>query len=202
LPTFGPDNYARVLPTAVVPVVTGPDTALLPLPNGLHLTFLVEGAAVPGLDARLRSSWAGIRTDFAHPEAPSSARSDGTSLWLEAGSVRIRLGIPENSSVTQSVVDRAPLRVARLYSVVVNARGDSCAECLLVRDIDGQLLLEQMECSIAEAPEPSLHSLQPAALCARSSNLNEPRSVDSPVSGLTISAEPPPMPCTASADKP
>src|SRR5262249_51853973 len=110
--------------------------------------FSLVGAAIPGMAAHERVAWESVTTSFREDEHESQARIKASSLHLEGGGVVVSLAIPDGASVVCQQEDSAAFRYARLYSLVVNSSGDSCAECLMIRDIEGYSLIQQEPCDI------------------------------------------------------
>ncbi len=146
-------NVCRPRPPWVVPVLTGANRAVLPLPDGQALHFLLRGPAVPGTDAHEPAAWDSIAARFRPtPEAPWAIQ-DARRLHLAAGNVRLSLGIPEGATVLSHKEDVSSLRTSTLYSLVVNKRGDEHAEALVVHEIDGCSILRKGPCAIELAEE-------------------------------------------------
>jgi len=131
------------------------------LPDGttLHLTLL--GPPLPGLDARERVAWGSVTTRFRPRTAVPRAIQAAGRLHLVAGTVVLTLGLPPCSTLESQVIDRAPLRSAHLYSLVVNAFGETCAEILTIHDIDGRPVIRQSPCSIEIVHEGSASRTPP-----------------------------------------
>jgi hypothetical protein len=152
LPAMAGWNFERPPPAFPAPAVTGPDSAVLPLADGRVLHFTLAGPEVPCLGARQRAAWDRVVTAFGRPARAPRAVQGVSLLQLQAGAVTLRLGIPDGASVTALVEDRAPFRRARLYSLVVNNRGESCAEELVVNDLEGRSLMDKAPCGIEIIP--------------------------------------------------
>jgi proteasome lid subunit RPN8/RPN11 len=148
LPAMALENYQRPVTWPLVPFVTAPDLAELPLPDGTTLHFNLLGPPLPGSDARERMAWSSIATRFRQPALVPRAVVRTGALHLVGGPVVLSLGLPPGCSVESQVVDRAPLRSARLYSLVVNSAGLAYAVALTVHDIDGASLIQHGPCPI------------------------------------------------------
>jgi proteasome lid subunit RPN8/RPN11 len=152
LPAMAEWNFERPVCAPIVPAVTGRDTAVLPLPDGRQLHFTLVGPEVPGLGAWERVEWSSIRTGFGRSRARPRALQERNRLRLEAGAVRLVLGVPEGAGVHSHVVDSAPLKTAQLYSVVVNNRGDCYAEVVIVHDVAGRSVIQKGRCAVEVVP--------------------------------------------------
>jgi proteasome lid subunit RPN8/RPN11 len=146
LPAMAAWNFERSKPAASAPVVTGPDTAVLPLPDGRARVLTLRGPWIADLGAYAPVEWAGIRVRFGAGERRAVVE-DGAVL-LEGGGVTLELGIPEGASVDCAKADPAGTRVAKLYSLVVNARGEAVAERLVVTELGAETLFDQRECGV------------------------------------------------------
>lgn len=149
LPAMAAWSFKRLPARVLAPTVTGPDEAVLPMADGHVLTFMLLGPPIPGVEANERAAWTSIHTHFVEtsPQEPQ-ARHTAIHLHLEGGGMAVTLAVPEGASISCRKEDFAPLRVACLYSLVVNSRGEACAEALFVYDIDGQCLTQQEACEI------------------------------------------------------
>lgn len=148
LPAMAPWNFQRPGAAIRAPTVIAPDAAILPTADGQVMRFSLVGAAIPGIDAHQRAAWDSITTSFGAAEHAPQARLEATHLHLEGSRVVVSLGIPEGASVSCQQEDNAPFRCAYLYSLVVNSAGERCAECLIIRDIEGHSLIQQEPCDI------------------------------------------------------
>lgn len=148
LPAMAASNFERPRAPVLAPIVTAPDAAVLPTMDGQALRFSLVGAAIPGMDAHERAVWESITTSFVEAAHEPQARLEAIHLHLEGSGVVVSLAIPEGASVICQKEDSAAFRYARLYSVVVNSAGESCAECLTIHDIEGRSLIQQKPCDI------------------------------------------------------
>lgn len=148
LPALAESAFRRPRPPWSVPVATGPDSALLPLPDGQALSFVLLGPPVPDVDGYEPAVWSQIVTTFRKPRKVPRAFQEGAQLHLEAGMTRLSLGVPSGASVLSGRKDIAIVRTATLFSLVVNARGDGYAETMIVREVDGQSWLDRKSCAI------------------------------------------------------
>src|SRR5262249_12879708 len=73
---------------------------------------------------------------------------DAGHLRLNGGGVVITLGLPEGATLTSRIIDLSPVRIACLYSLVVNRHRETYAEVLTVYDLDGQSFTEQHPCAV------------------------------------------------------
>jgi hypothetical protein len=62
--------------------------------------------------------------------------------------VVLTLGLPDRSTLESRLGDRAPVRWAHLYSLVVNTAGDAHLEVLTIHDMDGHSIIEHHPSSI------------------------------------------------------
>jgi proteasome lid subunit RPN8/RPN11 len=148
LPGMAEENFLRPLLRPTVPMVTGSDEAWLPLPDGRALAFTLAGPLISGLDARETARWSSVSTRFRERAAsPRAVQRDGY-LYLSGGSVVLILGLPGDATLSSRLVDPAPLRVATMFSLVVNVRGEAFATALTVHDLDGRTFTEMGPCTI------------------------------------------------------
>jgi hypothetical protein len=141
-------GFRRPPPLVRAPTVTGPDRALLPLPDGRTLSCTLVGPRLPDLPAYECLTWESVRVDFVGETARPRALLDGRALRLVGGGVRLRLGVPEGAIVMAHCLDAAPFREATLHSLVVNNRGETYAEALLLWDAEGATMQRQGPCEI------------------------------------------------------
>jgi proteasome lid subunit RPN8/RPN11 len=131
------------------PTLTGPDTARLPLADGHVVHFTLLGPSIPGLAAaHQRATWRAVSVDFRRAGQRPRATLTPPLLRLEAGGVAVSLLLPDGASITARREDAAPYRVARVYSLVINGRGETCAECLTTYEIGTECLTQQKPCAI------------------------------------------------------
>jgi proteasome lid subunit RPN8/RPN11 len=153
LPAMALENYRRPVTWPLVPFVAAPDEAQLPLPDGTTLQFSLVGPPLPGTDGRERMEWCSITTRFREPARVPRAVMGTGCLHLAGGPVVLSLGLPPRCTVESQIVDRAPLRSARLYSLVVNAAGEAYAVALAIHDLDGESVIQQGHCAIETVHE-------------------------------------------------
>jgi hypothetical protein len=128
--------------------------------------FTLEGSAVPGSETRRAVTWiARTAPEFRDWLATPKATLEDGRLRLEGGTCAITLDVPAGASVVVECEDRSVVRVAWLYSLVVNARGDSFAECLEVSDTPRGTREEMLACTI-ETFEPQRGAQQPVEIGA------------------------------------
>jgi hypothetical protein len=148
LPGMAEDNFVRPRIRDMAPAVTAGDEAWLPMLDGTALAFALAGPPIPGLDAHEKAGWSSVTIRFRDRSAsPMAVQTDG-HLLLRAGTVELDLGLPAGSSLSSRTVEASPLRVATMYSLVVNVRGESHAEALTVHDIDGRSFTEMAPCAV------------------------------------------------------
>lgn len=147
LPAMAEWNFQRPRPAWLAPVVTGPDQAVLPLLDGQSLHFTLLGPEVPGLEANEQVAWSGITTSFSQQCRPRVLQ-EADLLRLEAGGVTLTLGIPEGASLRSQRQEIAAVRTAQMGSLVVNNRGESYAEVLVIHDLGGQALMHKEPCAV------------------------------------------------------
>jgi proteasome lid subunit RPN8/RPN11 len=144
LPAMAPWNFERPGHAVAAPTVTARDEAALPLKDGRIMRIRLVGEALPIADAYEATGWSRISTAFTDlKDSDPRATYSGSMLQLESGGVVLALSLPEGTSVHSSVQDGSSHRVARLYSLVVNTRGERVAECLVVTEWDGRCHLQQ-----------------------------------------------------------
>lgn len=148
LPAMAEMNFERPCTMPLVPCVTAPDEADLPLPDGTTLHFTLLGRALPGLDARERIAWSSISARFRDEKARPRAVHGNGRLHLIGGPVVLSLGLPYGSTLESRVVDRAPVRSARLFSLVVNTDGEAYTEVLVMHDIEGRPIIGKQTCAL------------------------------------------------------
>jgi hypothetical protein len=148
LPAMAEWNFERSRPRHLAPVVTAPDEAVLPLPDGQALHFMLLGPEVPEFEAHQRARWGGITISFGGVGKAPCAVHNADFLRLNGGGVTLTLGLPQGTSLTSRIDDIAPLRVAHLYSLVVNNRGDEYAEAMTVLEFDDQSIIQKGSCQI------------------------------------------------------
>lgn len=161
LPGMAEWGFRRPPPSVRAPTVTGPDRALLPLSDGRTLCCTLVGPRLPELSAYECLTWESVRVDFVAETARPRAFLDGRALRLVGGGVRLRLGVPDGATVLAHSLDAAPFREATLHSLVVNNRGDTYAEALLLWDAEGATMQRQGPCEI-EIVAATKHTVRPA----------------------------------------
>jgi hypothetical protein len=130
------------------PTLTGPDTARLPLADGHVVHFTLLGPPIPGLAAHQRATWRAVSIDLRRTGQRPRATLTPPLLRLEAGGVAVSLLLPDGASIAARREDAAAYRVARVYSLVVNGRGETCAACLTIYEIGTECLTQQKPCAI------------------------------------------------------
>ena len=161
LPAMALENFQRPVTSPLVPFVTAPDEAELPLPDGTALHFNLLGPRLPGCDARERVAWSAVTTRFRTRARVPRAVMGSRSLHLVGGPVVLSLGLPASCTVESLGVDRAAVRSARLYSLVVNAAGDAYAVALTVHDIGGESVFQHGHCPIETVHERRVRAARP-----------------------------------------
>ena len=150
LPAMAEWNFERPRATWPVPAVTGPDTAVVPLEDGRWLRLALVGPRIPGPDVgHERAAWAHFDVAPKSQKVSPRAIHQGGSLRLVAGGLELRLGVPDGSNVISTIEDHAPIRSARLFSLVVNRRGERYAEVVSVHDLGGELHMAKRTCQVA-----------------------------------------------------
>jgi hypothetical protein len=132
----------------LTPGVTSPDEATLPQEDATIHQFTLLGPALAGSDGRQRIRWKTIDTRFRDRSMRPRAVLSPGSLQLAGGQVILTLGLPAGSTLESQVVDRSLVRIADLYSLVVNAAGAAYVKVLTIHDIGGGMLFEQSSSSI------------------------------------------------------
>jgi proteasome lid subunit RPN8/RPN11 len=167
LPAMAERNFEWPTPPVTAPVVTGPDSAAIPFPDGRVARFSLEGETIPGLEARELATWTRITTTFEHTHLSSPARLQAGStgqgepravlnpdqLRLQAAGVILVLGIPTGASIRSQIDDPTGLARAHLFSLVVNNRGDAYAEAMVIDDRDGESVIDKGPCGIEILPD-------------------------------------------------
>ncbi len=148
LPAMAERLFRRPRTAPLVPIVVSRDEAELPLRDGTYLRFALLGPAIPGSDARTRIAWTSTTIRMAARRSQPRAIRSPDRLRLVGGPVVLDLGLPEGHVLESRVVDRSPLRVARMWSLVVNTAGETHAEMLTLLDIQGRSVVQQRPCSI------------------------------------------------------
>lgn len=117
------------------PVVTGADSAHLPLADGRHLEFRLIGPELPDSPGcRLRPAWSTTRFAVVPVREPNAQVGPG-ELTLQSDGVELVLQFTLDCQLHSRVVDRAPVRRAELFSLVVNSRGDEYVEGLVLLEL-------------------------------------------------------------------
>ena len=147
LPAMAMQSYRRDTST-LAPTVEGPDTAVLPLADGRLMLFTLTLEPIPGTDLSERATWARVSVDYPRTVPAPVAELTATSLWLASAGVAVSLGVPAGARVEQRIVDRATMRRARLFSLVVNTRRERYAQCLAVTDVAGEMTTALMDCEV------------------------------------------------------
>ena len=152
LPTMAMHGYRRDVCTPA-PAVEGRDTAALPLPDGRVMLFTLTSEPIPGTDLSEPATWSRVCVEYPRTPSGASAEMTATDLRLTSAGVSLRLGIPPGAGVERRIVDRATMRHARLFSLVVNTRRDRYAQCLVVTDLAGDTTTRLFDCEIVVAEE-------------------------------------------------
>jgi Prokaryotic homologs of the JAB domain len=156
LPAMAEWSFQRPRVAWPVPSLTEPDSAVMPLRDGRWIRLTLMGPSVPGLtDGHVRVAWDRINIAFRPKQSSPRMIHEADSLRLIAGGVELRLGVPEGGSVVSRIEDHAAVRSARLFSLVVNRRGEYYAEVVTVHDFDDELHISKRACAVAviRAPE-------------------------------------------------
>ncbi len=148
-PAMAAWNFERPRAELGVPAITGCDTASVPLGDGRTLRILLAGPKLPGIEGNERVSWSRMDVLFAESTSHSPVILDGLAVKLMAGGVCLELGIPDGANVVSEIEDHAAVRSAKLFSLVVNRRGEKYAEALTVHDICGESHIAKRCCEIA-----------------------------------------------------
>jgi hypothetical protein len=148
LPGMADDNFICPAFRQMAPIVIGCDEAWLPLPDGTALVFTLVGPPIPALGAHEKAHWGAVTTRFLdHAAAPRAVQRNG-HLYLAGGSVMLALGLPSDATLSSRLVEAAPVRVATMFSLVINLRGETFSEALTVRDVHGRTYTEMGPCAI------------------------------------------------------
>jgi hypothetical protein len=156
LPAMAAWNF-QLSPHAVVsPAVTAPDTALLPLDDGRHMVFNVIGEPLPEGFGHETGRWTSISTKFnCDVGVAPKAVFDGRKLGLEGNGVQVELTIANGHMIQGRLEDRAPHRIATLYSLVVNTRRECFAETLEVFEFGSRCHTRMTPCEVHPVGVPS-----------------------------------------------
>lgn len=147
LPAMAEWNFHRPALPVTVPTVTEQDSAVIPLDDGRWLRLILKGLAIPGMaGAHERAAWESIEVKFSQQKCGPQAIHESTFLRLLAGGVELRLGLPEGATLVSTIEDPATVRSARLFSLVVNRRGDKYAEAVTVHDLHGESYVSKRPC--------------------------------------------------------
>lgn len=132
-----------------VPVVTSPDSALLPLDDASRLRIDLVGREIDCLpNVRERLAWSRIETSFVDPAERAHLVQERGWLRAVAGGVALTLGIPETGLVQTSTDHSSSVLSARLFSLVVNCRGETYAERVTVHAIAGEMHVSKCKCEV------------------------------------------------------
>jgi hypothetical protein len=159
LPAMIEWNVKRIGHAFKVPVVSASDEAALPLEDGRWLKLALVGPKIPGQSGHERVTWSGVDFSYGCSGKEPQAILQSSSVALVTADVCLHLGIPEGSHVYAVAEERQTVRCSRLYSLVVNRRGDRYAEVLTVHDLGSESSFSKQECSIAVIGEESLESV-------------------------------------------
>jgi proteasome lid subunit RPN8/RPN11 len=150
LPAMASWTFERPPHVVACPAVTAPDSAVLPLNDGRLVVFTVAGEQLPGGYGHELAKWQGVSTIFSSDSISGpTATFEGAKLALEGGGVRLELMIAGGTTVQSRVEDKAPYRLAALYSLVVNTRRERFAECLEVLEIGSGCRTWMAQCDVA-----------------------------------------------------
>jgi hypothetical protein len=147
LPAMAMHGYRRDGSIAA-PAVEGRDTAVLPMTDGRLMHFTLSSAPVPGTDLAEPATWTRVSVDYASTAHEPSAELSAKSLRLMAAGVIVSLGVPPATQIERRIVDRATMRCARLFSLVVNTRRHRYAQCLVVADFHGETMTKLVDCEV------------------------------------------------------
>jgi proteasome lid subunit RPN8/RPN11 len=136
LPAMAEANFEAAEGPAT-PWVVSPSRAALPLRGG-RVQFhelapeAPERAAFDG-----QAVWRSIGYSF-RETAEAAATISAARLELAAGGVAVTLTLPEGATLTSRTEEADGARVARVYSLVVNSRGETEAGCLVFAEVGGE----------------------------------------------------------------
>jgi hypothetical protein len=100
------------------------------------------------MDAFERVEWTKVEIGFDLPNAKPIAIDSGTTLELQSGGMSITLTMPESTTVEAWTCDPANVRVATMYSLVVNKSGERYAEALDCVQIGTETITNTRKCDI------------------------------------------------------
>jgi len=150
LPAMAEWSFEPVGPAWPAPAVTGSDTAIVPLKDGRWLRLTLLGPSVPGMEhAHERTAWESFGVAFNAQQRPSPVTIEADSVRLTACGVVLQLGVPEGATIISTTEDPAPFRSARLFSLVVNRRGERYAEVVSVHDLGDDFYVEKRSCAVS-----------------------------------------------------
>ena len=128
-----------MLPSA--PLLLSATEALLP-DGGNLLRIQVEGSTSGASPGSCR--W---EVGFLEEEALPHLLWQGGCLTLRAGRVELNLKVPEGAAL-RCAREAVPVLVGSAFSLVVNARGEACAYCLRICELDGEQFWREERCEI------------------------------------------------------
>jgi hypothetical protein len=147
LPTMAMHGFRRDTPIAT-PALEGSDTAALPLSDGRLMIFTLVTDPIPGTDLSAPASWARVTVDYPRAAAAPVAEMSATDVRLVSSGVALTLGVPAGARVERRIVDRATVRHARLFSLVVNTKRHRYAQSLVVADLAGEMVTSLVDCDV------------------------------------------------------
>jgi proteasome lid subunit RPN8/RPN11 len=148
LPAMAEWCVERDPPTVATPAIDGPDSAVLPLPDGRLIRLALRPTPVPDSEMLEPQRWSRVDVDLLDASEAASVVITAAHLRLGAGHVALRLGIPDAVTVETTTVDPEQTRIARLYSLVVNAHQERYAQCLVVVERAGDSITHLGDCPI------------------------------------------------------
>ena len=166
LPNLADRTLAPPKPFRALPQLLSSYEALLVFPSGRATIWRLDGPEKPpGSGMRDVVSWEEHDIEFIPNEAPHSARrTSPDELVLEGGGLRLTLSLPRNGQlVSQEAVAFAPHRRSRLCSLVVNARGEQCAELMEVCVVGADTFTERAECDVVVTTDAGDDETEPGA---------------------------------------
>ena len=162
LPSFASFNFKR---RAVCgpPLIRSCDEAILPQSDGYQLRILLTGESIVGTSDRLRLRWAHVSVHYPNDgDGEPQLTISRDTLILSNCDIAIHLRLPAGGAVAIIREENdAVYKVATMFSLVVNNRGDEHCERLVVREIQGESIVELGPCQIERLTDTNTEFIEP-----------------------------------------
>jgi len=145
LPAMAEPNFVRVAEIQT-PWVESPNQAVVPVPDGQVMVIRLEPRDSSSA-AFQAPSWRGTRYVAADAKE-TGARLRADHIELVSGGMALILDLPEGCSISSRLEDHALVRIARLFSLVVNNAGDIEAKCLVMAEAGGETFFRLDPCEV------------------------------------------------------